>query len=119
LLGVDCPALREHASIECRRVRARGNRSWAGCAVWRLWLLVPCVGSSPSASRYTVAWRTMSIERNVRATREDWDRDMSGWRCAALQIPGAVVADIYHEGSTLDRARYNRCWPACSTASWN
>lgn len=43
---------------------------------------------------------------SIRLTSDDWDEVMHGWRCPALNVPGAVVEAIYVEGSRVDTARY-------------
>jgi hypothetical protein len=46
------------------------------------------------------------IAFNVRLAEADWDDTMSGWRCPALNVPGAKVEDIYVEGTRVDSAKY-------------
>jgi hypothetical protein len=47
-----------------------------------------------------------NIAFNVRLGEADWDDTMSGWRCPALNVPGAKVEDVYVEGARVDRAKY-------------
>jgi hypothetical protein len=46
------------------------------------------------------------IAFNVRLAEADWDDTMSGWRCPALNVPGAKVESIYVEGTRVDSAKY-------------
>lgn len=43
---------------------------------------------------------------HVRLGDADWDDTMSGWRCSALNVPGAKVEDVYVEGTKIDTAKY-------------
>jgi hypothetical protein len=42
----------------------------------------------------------------TRLTDAEWDEVIGGWRCPALQIPGATVDGIYVEGSQVDSGRF-------------
>ena len=43
---------------------------------------------------------------SIRLTSDDWDEVMHGWRCSALNVPGAIVEAVYVEGTRIDTARY-------------
>jgi hypothetical protein len=42
----------------------------------------------------------------VRLTTDEWDKDLNGWRCPTLKIPGANIECIFHEGQALDVNQY-------------
>jgi hypothetical protein len=42
----------------------------------------------------------------TRLTEAEWDEVIGGWRCPALQIPGANVQRLYVEGSQIDSGNY-------------
>jgi hypothetical protein len=42
----------------------------------------------------------------TRLTTDDWDGVMHGWRCQVLNVPGAIVEDIYLEGNRVETTRY-------------
>ena len=39
-------------------------------------------------------------------TSEDWDRNLGGWRCPALKIPGAKIESIFEAGNKIDSSWY-------------
>jgi hypothetical protein len=44
----------------------------------------------------------MTIQLNISLKEEDWVAAMGGWRCDALQIPGAQFEALYHDGIKAD-----------------
>jgi hypothetical protein len=42
----------------------------------------------------------------TRLTDSEWDEVIGGWRCPALQIPGAAVQGVYVEGSQVDSGKF-------------
>jgi len=42
----------------------------------------------------------------VAVDQDDWDKQLGGWRCSALRIPGAQVDDVFVEGSRVDESWY-------------
>jgi hypothetical protein len=57
------------------------------------------------------------IAFNIRLAEADWEDTMSGWRCPALNVPGAEVEDVYVEGARVDRAKYE-VLPTHSIIRW-
>jgi hypothetical protein len=53
----------------------------------------------------------------IRLTDADWDDTIRGWRCPALNVPGAVIDAIYLEGNRVDTARYEAL-PAQAFIRW-
>lgn len=39
-------------------------------------------------------------------TDRDWDKEVGGWRCQALRIPGAQIDDVFVGGKRIDKAWY-------------
>lgn len=48
----------------------------------------------------------LNIAFTIRFTEGDWDPALRGWRCPVLNIPGAVIEDVYVNGSRVDKATY-------------
>jgi len=46
------------------------------------------------------------MDFTVSLAESDWDSVKGGWRCPALQIPGAAVKTLYVSGSTIDPKLY-------------
>ena len=42
----------------------------------------------------------------IAVSQSDWDAKVNGWRCPALKIPSAEVADVFVDGSRVDKACY-------------
>ncbi len=42
----------------------------------------------------------------IAVSQGDWDAKVNGWRCPALKIPSAEVADVFVDGSRVDKTRY-------------
>jgi hypothetical protein len=59
----------------------------------------------------------LDIAFNIRLAEADWEDTMSGWRCSALNVPGAEVEDVYVEGARVDRAKYE-VLPSHSIIRW-
>jgi hypothetical protein len=68
--------------------------------------LLPPYFSLNQRSRQNGGRSTSDIAFNVRLGAADWDDTMSGWRCPALNVPGAKIEDVYVEGTRIDRAKY-------------
>jgi hypothetical protein len=54
----------------------------------------------------TKAKADSEIVFTVRLTRDDWDPSMRAWRCPALAIPKAEIADLFVDGRRTDKADY-------------
>ena len=48
----------------------------------------------------------MAIAFTVTVDDRDWDLNMGGWRCPALEIPGSQVDALYVSGARVDSAWY-------------
>ena len=53
----------------------------------------------------------MASEKNITFTislytSEDWEKNMGGWRCSALNIPGAMIDAIFVNGQKIDDSKY-------------
>ncbi len=46
------------------------------------------------------------IALTTRLTESDWDSALRGWRCPILNVPGAVIDDLYVQGERIDKAKY-------------
>lgn len=47
-----------------------------------------------------------SVVFTVALADRDWEQSMSGWRCAALGIPGATIDALYIKGLQADTGKY-------------
>lgn len=48
----------------------------------------------------------MAIAFTVNVDDRDWDPNIGGWRCPALEIPGSQVDDLYVSGARVDSGWY-------------
>lgn len=49
---------------------------------------------------------TKPLKLEISLDSNDWDDRLGGWKCDALNIPGAEVESIYHAGRKADKADY-------------
>ncbi len=43
----------------------------------------------------------------VRLGASEWDEHLGGWRCTALDLPGARVESLHRDGATIDPKNYS------------
>ena len=48
----------------------------------------------------------MAITFTITVSEQDWDRNIGGWRCSPLDIPGAVVDSAFTEGEQVQNNKY-------------
>jgi hypothetical protein len=112
----------DNGTGRCPHVAVRDNP--VGCKPWHLCSRLASIPGKPSwrRRRAKVPRQVASNHRqplivngqlamsdiafNIRLAEADWEDSMSGWRCPALNVPGAEVEDVYVEGARADRAKY-------------